>query len=150
METKLLTFKWTVSRGRDTYGYDICSLYVDDKKVASCNGGGYDMQGTCLANWLQNNYQDRLLKRFADEINSIEDKDYKKNTSTGEKWFYKSLSFYGGHIIENKGGFKISLDGAYGFSSIEKIANEIGIFLQWNTASNKDKNKTYYLAKIED
>ena len=81
-----------------------------------------------------------------DEINSIED----KNTSTGEKWLYKSLSFYGGHIIENKGGFKISLDGACGFSSIEQIANEIGIFLQWNTASNKDKNKTYYLAKIED
>lgn len=48
MKTKVLQFKWTISRGRDTYGYNICSLYVDGKKVSGCSGGGYDMMGTCL------------------------------------------------------------------------------------------------------
>ena len=47
-----LEFIWTVSRGRETYGYNICSLYSNGVKVSSCNGGGYDMQGVCLANYL--------------------------------------------------------------------------------------------------
>jgi hypothetical protein len=45
-------FRWTVSRGRDTYGYNICTLYIDGRKVANCDGGGYDMQGTDMGNWL--------------------------------------------------------------------------------------------------
>lgn len=56
----LLEFKWTVSRGRDTYGYNICSLYVDGQKVSACNGGGYDMKGTALGNWIARTYADRL------------------------------------------------------------------------------------------
>jgi len=59
---KTLEFKWTVSRARDTEGYNICSLYVDGQKVSSCNGGGYDMKGTALGNWIARAYADRLLK----------------------------------------------------------------------------------------
>lgn len=55
-----LEFKWTVSRGRDTYGYNICTLYVDGERVARCNGGGYDMEGTVFGNFLARNYADRL------------------------------------------------------------------------------------------
>lgn len=57
-----LEFKWTVSRGRDTAGYTVCTLYADGIKVARCNGGGYDMKGTNLGNWLTSAYADRLLK----------------------------------------------------------------------------------------
>lgn len=57
-----LEFKWSVSRGRDTYGYNICSLYVDGRKVASCNGGGYDMKGTCFGIFLEKHFADRLRK----------------------------------------------------------------------------------------
>ena len=60
MVEKNLTVKWTVSRGRDTYGYTICTLYVDGVKAARCNGGGYDMQGTVLGHWLAAAYPDRL------------------------------------------------------------------------------------------
>lgn len=60
--TKTLVFKWTVSRGRDTYGYNICSLWVNDKKVSSCNGGGYDMKGTALGYWMKTAFQDELNK----------------------------------------------------------------------------------------
>lgn len=55
-----LKFRWTVSRRRDTYGYNICTLYVDGKKAARCNGGGYDMKGTCLGSWMARAYADRL------------------------------------------------------------------------------------------
>jgi hypothetical protein len=56
----MLEFKWTTSRGRDSYGYNICSLYVDGCKVSSCNGGGYDMEGTAFGNWLAKAYADKL------------------------------------------------------------------------------------------
>lgn len=61
MEIRLLTYTWSVSKGRDTYGYNICSL-LDTKtnRRYRCNGGGYDMQGTAFAQWLQDIYQDRL------------------------------------------------------------------------------------------
>lgn len=56
-----IELRWTTSRGRDTYGYNICTLYADGRKLARCNGGGYDMEGTCLGTWLAREYADRLL-----------------------------------------------------------------------------------------
>ena len=44
----VLTFKWTVSKGRETYGHNICTLFVDGKKIASCNGGGTTWRERCL------------------------------------------------------------------------------------------------------
>lgn len=63
-----LEFKWTVSRGRETYGYNICTLFVDGSKVAACNGGGYDMQGTSLGDWVARTYRDRLMTLTPDEM----------------------------------------------------------------------------------
>ena len=59
---KIAKFKWAVSKARDTYGYNVCTLYVDNKKVARCNGGGYDMEGTCFGRYLQQEFSDRLVK----------------------------------------------------------------------------------------
>jgi hypothetical protein len=60
--TKTLEFRWTVSRGRDTYGYNICSLYVNGDRASRCNGGGYDMKGTALGDYIAKAYADRLMK----------------------------------------------------------------------------------------
>jgi len=49
----VVKFKWSVSRGRDTYGYNICTAYVDGQKVGKSMGGGYDMKGAALAKWLE-------------------------------------------------------------------------------------------------
>ena len=59
-KTISLEFRWTVSRGRDTYGYNICTLYADGVKVARCNGGGYDMKGTCYGDFIAKYYPERL------------------------------------------------------------------------------------------
>lgn len=56
---KVLTYKWTISRGRETYGYNICTLW-DGNTPYRCNGGGYDMQGSVFGLWLWANYKDRL------------------------------------------------------------------------------------------
>src|SRR5690349_7553312 len=74
MKTTTLEFKWTISRGRDTYGYNVCILYADGRKVARCNGGGYDMQGTCLGNFIASHYADRLLALTPDRHYDYESK----------------------------------------------------------------------------
>lgn len=63
-----LEFRWTVSRGRDTYGYNICTLYADGERVARCNGGGYDMKGTVFGDFIAKRYADRLLALRAEDM----------------------------------------------------------------------------------
>src|SRR3990167_6929422 len=65
---KALEFKWTTSRARDSYGYNICTLFVDGRKAAACSGGGYDMKGTSLGSWVARAYADRLLALRAEDM----------------------------------------------------------------------------------
>jgi len=79
-----LEYKWTVSRGRDTYGYNICTLYADGRKVSRCDGGGYDMEGTCLGSF--------LAKRYADRLVALKTKDFPRGHD-GKRAFY-GLTFH--------------------------------------------------------
>lgn len=150
MTTKQLHFKWTISRGRDTYGYNTCTLLVNGEKKGRCNGGGYDMQGTSLAQWLTNDYQDELTALFANELieldNSTTARTYESNGHVVK--FATSELYYGTTLYVDRGTYRVSLDGGCGFNSIERIANAIGIKLQWNPESNRYKNHTYYTAII--
>lgn len=56
----VLKERWSISKGYNTYGYNICSLWYAGIKVASCNGGGYDMQSTSISNFINLYFQDRL------------------------------------------------------------------------------------------
>ena len=143
MTNKTLEFRWTVSRGRDTYGYNICSLWIDGVKVASCNGGGYDMQGTVLGEWLHR-YFPYKLKTLPTNYGSGDD----------NKGFY-GLSFY--TTVHQEGGYKrhhkyeqgdtMTLDGACGIESMKKIAEAIGIKLKYVMGN---KNLTVYTAEWAD
>src|SRR5688572_29197131 len=63
-----ISIKWGTSRGRDTYGYTTCVLRNQrGEKVAGCNGGGYDMRGTVIGNW--------LAATFPNELRAIKEKD---------------------------------------------------------------------------
>jgi len=59
METKYLPVKWSISRGRDTEGYNICTLW-DNRTRYQCMGGGYDMLGTVLAQYLSAKHMDKI------------------------------------------------------------------------------------------
>jgi len=146
MTTKQLHFKWTISRGRDTYGYNICTLLVDGEKVGKTCGGGYDMQGTVLGQWLQNEYEQQLKERFASEIIAITDQDYEERNGS----LYKEIkSFYGARLSGRKGNpVAIVLDGACGLDCMKRIAETIGITFKWNPESDKYKNHIYYTAII--
>ena len=110
-----LHFKWSVSRGRDTYGYNICSLWIDGKKVASTCGGGYSMTGTVLGAW--------IAQRFPEELKKLRPAD-----------FY-GLSFYDTKAKkfrkQYRNGYKTRVDGGCGMESMNKILGAIGFGLDY-------------------
>lgn len=103
MSIKHLTVSWSVSRGRNTYGYNICRLddYGTGKRYR-CNGGGYDMQGTVFAEWLQDQYQKRMQATNITQLYGA----YRHTDGT------------------------ISLDGACGLESMLAVARAIGLDVQ--------------------
>ena len=134
-----LKFKWTTSRGRDTYGYNICSLFVNGEKVAACNGGGYDMQGTSLGDWIARKFKDQLLK-FDQEFTGLKfhNPDWKPSQKTLDQekkdGFVGLARYQDFHSASNKLPTEKhiipSIDGACGFSSVVKIINQIGYTLE--------------------
>jgi hypothetical protein len=62
-ESFTLEFKRTVSRARKTEGWKVCTLIVDGKRVARCNGGGYDKEGTVLGLWIAGRFPDELREK---------------------------------------------------------------------------------------
>ena len=91
---KILEFKWTVSKGRDTYGYNICSLYVDGRKVSSCNGGGYDMKATALGNWTARAYEKRLVSLKPEDMPEQDFYNYEKKKKESKGRYFYGLSFH--------------------------------------------------------
>lgn len=117
---KHLEIKYTVSRGRDTYGYNIVSLIDVDKKYKA-SGGGYDMVGTVFADWLEANYHDRLHKLLEIHIGEPDN------------------GFYG-LFLRSTG---VVLDGACGFDCIKRIAQAIG--LEIKTIWKRNHGYTYII-----
>ena len=106
-----LAITWSISRGQDTDGYNICRL--DDTQTGKryrCMGGGYDMIGTVIGEWLEDNFQSRLKRLDLSDANG-----------------WSSRRHYG--AIPGKDD-SVHLDGACGIESMRSIAEAIGITLQ--------------------
>jgi len=115
---KVLKIKRSTSRGRDSYGYTLFTLWDGDKKYRTC-GGGYDMLGAVFGEWLKDNYLERLkgLTPY--------DEEYSMN-------FYKEHGYQPKQ--ENYGLFcrngRWAVDGACGMSSMERLAGNIGLLIR--------------------
>jgi len=94
---------WGTSRGMDTYGYTTCSCIPNNGKRASCNGGGYDMEGTVLA--------DVFAREFSDEI-----KEYLKKGEEETGSFVR---------LTDKG--EVLMDGAVGTDTVIRFMERCGI-----------------------
>lgn len=128
-----LKLSWAVSRGRDTYGYNICRL--DDsatgKRYKTC-GGGYDMVGTVLADWLADVMQDELKAIANDAYYQVKKKD--------GACYGHSNALYGMYAYYNEDGTinKVSIDGACGESSVIKIAEALGLRVEYDTQKKRN------------
>ena len=127
MKINHLALSWSVSRGRDTYGYNICRL--DSRQSGSrykCSGGGYDMRGTVFGDWLESEHQSELVEL----VKGLELQPY-GNGGTGTQVVKNeeySKSFYGMFIRPDG---SVYLDGACGIDCMIRIAEAIGLEVQW-------------------
>lgn len=120
-----LKFKYTTSRGQETYGYNICSLYVDGKKRYSTCGGGYDMKGTVLGQYMKANFFEDI-KKLSGNTGSMDD-----GTGHYGLLYYKDIDGKRTSIKNYEDGAVMYLDGACGFRSMESILYAIGYGLQF-------------------
>lgn len=136
MDVRTLTIKWSTSHGRETYGYNICTL-TDGGKRYRCKGGGYDMVGTVLGKWLEDVHQDALR--------GIGNRAY--YTWTSYPLLARENGLYGMYLRESDGS--VTIDGACGIESVTRIAAEIGVTI---TRAKWDRkgNTTAYNAIVED
>lgn len=114
-----LTLSWSTSKGRDTYGHNICRL--DDRNNGQrfrTIGGGYDMTGTVFGQWLETYYQKELMM-VSQQAHSVYNQQKEWVTSG------RADSLYGMTYRVKDG--RISLDGACGIDSMIRIAEAIGL-----------------------
>lgn len=148
-----LEFRWTTSRARDTYGYNIVTLYVDGRKVSSCNGGGYDMQGTALADWIGREYAARLVtlkepfygltfrdpkynpgKAVVENGETVEQREAKGKSIGLER--YQAFRSASNPLPTDRHTVPL-IDGACGLSSVERIMKAIGLTLSYVPTRSK-------------
>lgn len=71
-----LEIKWTVSKSQNTYGYNVCMVngYNGQQLIkASCNGGGYDMLSTSIADAIMQIYPEKFSKEAGYTDQQIKD-----------------------------------------------------------------------------
>jgi len=118
-----LAVRWSTSRGRDTYGYNICSVTDQaTSKRYSCKGGGYDMLGTSFGAWLTETYQD-ALREIGDRAHITYNETF--DVTRNDDGLYGMYRYADG---------RIHLDGACGIESMHKIAKALDIRVRatWN------------------
>lgn len=100
--------KRTISRAQDTYGYNRITLRTHNGKYTAV-GGGYDMIGSVIGDFLTAEFQEPLRRITA---------YYNPDMSINESGLYGAY--------RNKDG-SISIDGACGVESVRRIADAIGL-----------------------
>jgi hypothetical protein len=114
---KVIEFKWSVSRGRDTYGWSVCRLYIDGQKTkyAVKGRGGYDMQGEAFSGWIKKMFPEELKKLDSSKFYGLSFRNEK--TKKYQKRFSKNCRMF--------------LDGACGLSCMWKIMYHIGYCMEY-------------------
>jgi hypothetical protein len=57
-----LQFKYSTSKAKSSYGYNVITLYVNGEKVARHCGGGYDMFSSVIGDWMTKQFNEELKK----------------------------------------------------------------------------------------
>lgn len=97
-----------------------CRMFVNRQQVAKSHGGGYDLTGTCIAEWLTNTYSKELAEFFKNNTQN----DGKRNDRLGG--YYGFVDMGGKHVWRTgRENQTFYLDGSCGFSEMQRIAREI-------------------------
>jgi hypothetical protein len=123
-----LQLNMSTSRGRETYGWSLITLTVAGTGWRyRARGGGCDLPGTVLGEYLEVTYQTRL-RALAKHASS---------SSTSDKPSQLTGALYGMYLNHATGA--VTLDGACGIESIRHIAQQIGIYIMEDFARRGKK-----------
>jgi len=133
LNIEYIGISWGISRGMDTYGWNICraSSRQSGKVYRTC-GGGYDMVGTVIADWFEAEHQNELLELVKSRQDQLTDAGY---TVSG----YKYINGLCGLVVRPDGS--VSLDGGCGIESILRIINACGYDTQRDYKKNDRTRK---------
>jgi hypothetical protein len=141
MKINHLKITWSISKGRDTYGYNICKLTSRSGHSYKCNGGGYDMIGTVFGDYLECEHQEALQALVSD----LPLEDYGSTPDKVVKGTYHP--HYHGLFIKPDGS--VYLNGGCGFDAMRRIAEAIGLDVQWE-GNKKGHTIGYYITQKEE
>ena len=119
---KNVQIKRSISRGRDTYGYNIVTAVCNGKTYRTL-GGGYDMIGTVLGDWFEAEHQAELTAL----VTTLQLEHYVGTTKR------PANAFYGLFVREDGSAY---IDGACGLSCVLDIIRACG----YKTQTCSDKN----------
>ena len=122
-ETRLLEIVYTTSFARDSYGWNRCTLKVDGVRKSACVGGGYDMKGTALGDWMQDEMGEDL-KRVKAYNHGIDNRQ-----GFSGLCFCRIDAEAPGRMLyatDWRDGYKVLLDGGYGFERMISILEYLG------------------------
>ncbi len=129
-----LNINWSVSRNHESYGDNVCTLRHEGKKLASCDGGGYDMVGKVFGNW--------MCRAFKDELNNLKIKP-------GGKFY--GLSFHDPTYDPGKTTFKCEDGVTRTIAEAEKLGVSLGLerYQDQFKASSPVPTKTHTMPSID-
>lgn len=132
-----LVLSWSTSKGRDTYGYNICRLddSISGKRYKTC-GGGYDMVGTVLGDWFEEQHQAELVTMVQANADKLE-----TYSTTCPDW-QKVQGLYG--LTYRQG--KAILDGGCGVESMIRIIEACGFEVE-RSYNKKGHVTAFYVSK---
>jgi hypothetical protein len=134
-----LSVTWSISRAQDTYGYNRVQVQDTEtgKRFAAC-GGGYDMLGSALGQWLQHTHRELLLA-YSELAH-----DTCVQHEQGKPWTRQTnrQGLHGMTLNTRLGVPEVSLDGGCGLDCMIKIARAIGLELQATKTYNRKGQST--------
>ena len=130
-----LDIKWTTSRGRDTYGWNICTLTDDRGARFRTMGGGYDMTSAVLGDWIAEKYQDRLYRMRWYAATTINNRGMVTHNDN-------SKALYGMTLNRDS----VTLDGRCGESSMRQIASAIGLDIKNTYSQRKGRHSGFIIS----
>lgn len=135
-----IAISWGISRGMNTYGWNICrAVSRQSGKTYRTIGGGYDMLGTVVGNWFAAEHQADLRQLVHDNLACFEAYGATKHLSHN--------TLYG---LFMKPDGSVYLDGGYGIESMLRIIEACGyeVQRQYNPRTKSKSTTGYLISKV--
>lgn len=154
LETVHVALSWGISRGRDTYGYNIRRL-VDTSTGARfrCMGGGYDMTGTVLADWFTSTRPDLALTlapragwTYDYTAPGTADDANRRTRNDGPDALYGV-----GAVVKRFGNtrtVRVEMDGACGISTVQRAMEAAGVRFVTRLYAPRSGETTGYVLEL--